>query len=139
MKSKITLFVELAISLFVVLLLSGCFGDGGSSKAYDGTWTATFAPSAAALPAAASGQTVSCTLPATLPTITLVNGVGVTTQIDPCTGTGGVDAYFSIGVAITASTGAVSASVNAATLSGNCISTQTCSATGTYGGLSLAR
>ena len=138
MKSKITLFLELAISLFVVLLLSGCFGDGGSSKAYDGTWTATFAPSAAALPAA-SGATVSCTLPATLPTITLVNGVGVTSQTDHCDGTGGVDAYFSIGVAITASTGAVSASVNAATLSGNCISTQTCAATGTYGGLNLTR
>ena len=139
MKSKITLFLELTISLFIVLLLTGCFGDGGSSNAYDGTWTAVFAGSSATLPPAASGATVSCTLPTPLPTITLVNGIGSTSQTDPCTGTGGVDAYYSISVTITPSTGAVSGIVNGGTLAGHCISTKGCAATGTMGGLSLTR
>jgi hypothetical protein len=68
-----------------------------------------------------------------------VNGIGSTSQIDPCTGTGGVDAYYSITVAITPSTGAMSAIVNAGTLSGQCISTRGCAATGTMGGLTLTR
>ena len=139
MKFRITLFLELTFSMFVVLLLSGCFGDGGSSAAYDGTWTATFASTSAGLPPAASGATVSCTLPAPLPTITLVNGVGTTSQTDSCNGTGGVDAYFSISVAITPATGAVSGIVNGGTLSGQCISTVGCQANGTLGSLHLTR
>lgn len=139
MKSKITLFLELAVSLIIVFVLSGCFGDGGSSKAYDGTWTAVFADSGAGFPPAASGATVSCTLPSPLPTITLVDGIGSTSQTDPCTGTGGVDAYYSISVAITPSTGDVNAIVNGGTFSGKCISTQGCAATGAMGGLTLTR
>jgi hypothetical protein len=139
MKSKITLFVELTISLFIVALLAGCFGDGGSSSAYDGTWTAVFADSGSGLPPAASGATVSCTLPTTLPTITLANGIGSTSQLDPCTGTGGVDAIYLISVAITPATGAVKAIVNGGTLTGQCISAHGCAATGAMGSLSMTR
>jgi hypothetical protein len=139
MKFRITLLPEMTLSLFVVLLLSGCFGDGGSGSAYDGTWTAVFADSGSGLPPAASGETVSCHLPTPLPTITLVNGIGSTSQTDPCTGTGGVDAFYSISVAITPSTGAMKAIINGGTLSGQCISTQGCAVTGTMGGLTLTR
>jgi len=140
MKFRITLFVELTISMFIVFLLAGCFGNGGSSSAYDGTWTAVFADAGTGLPPAASGATVSCTLPSPLPTITLVDGIGSTSQIDPCTGTaGGVDAIYLISVAITPSTGAVKAIVNGGTLTGQCISTRGCPATGTMGSLSLTR
>ena len=140
MKFRITLFLELTISMFIVFLLAGCFGNGGSSSAYDGTWTAVFADSGTGLPPAASGATVSCSLPPTLPTITLENGIGSTSQIDPCTGTaGGVDAIYLISVAITPSTGAVKAIVNGGTLTGQCISTRGCPATGTMGSLSLTR
>ena len=85
MKSKIMLFLESAIALSIVLLLSGCFGDGGSSNAYDGTWTVVFVDSAFVAPApAASGGTATCLLPTPLAKITLVNGIGSTIQYNPC-------------------------------------------------------
>jgi hypothetical protein len=141
MKSKITLFLESAIALFVVLLLSGCFGDGGSSNAYDGTWTAVFTNSAAVLPPAASGQTVTCTLPTPLPTITLVNGVGSTIQRDPCynTAVSPIDIAYVISVKVTASTGAMDAIVEGVPISGQCISAHGCAANTATASLSLTR
>lgn len=141
MKSKITLFLQSAIALFVVLLLSGCFGDGGSSNAYDGTWTAVYTDSAAVLPPAASGQTVTCTLPTTLPTITLVNGVGSTIENDPCYGTAVSPIVISylISVKVTASTGAMNAIVEGVPMSGQCISTHGCAAHTGTASLSLTR
>jgi hypothetical protein len=146
MKFKISLFLESAIALSIVLLLSGCFGDGGSSSAYDGTWNVSFVDSAFVPPTAASGATVSCTLKGypVLPTITLVNGIGSTIQTDTCTGTaafpaGNLDIFYLISVNITASTGAVSAIVGGGTLSGQCISSHGCAAHNGTASLSLQR
>jgi hypothetical protein len=120
--------------------LSGCFGDGGSSNAYDGTWTAVFVDSSVTLPpAAASGGSVACTLPLTLPTITLVNGIGSTSQTDPCFNSVVSGLYYDISVAVTPSTGAVSAIVNGVPLSGQCISTHGCAANTATASLSLTR
>ena len=140
MKFRITLFLELTFSMFVVLLLSGCFGDGGSSAAYDGTWTAGYVDTAFVPPAAAASGAVSCGL-LTIPTITIVDGIGSTTQTNRCTGTaaGTQDFIYFISVAIKASTGAVSAVVNGGSLSGTCISTHGCSAQNGTASLSLTR
>jgi len=144
MKFKITLFLELAFSLFIVLLLSGCFGDGGSSSAYDGTWTAGFVDSAFEPPAPATASgVVSCSVQNPLPTITLVNGIGSTTQTNPCTGTaapsGTTNIVYLISVKVTASTGAMSAIVNGGALTGQCISTHGCAANTGTASLSLTR
>jgi len=141
MKSKIKLFLESAIALFVVLLLSGCFGDGGSSNAYDGTWTAVFTDSAVVLFFVASGQTVTCTLLNPLSAIMLVNGVGSTIQRDPCSGTAvtPLNIAYVISVKVTASTGAMDAIVEGVPMSGQCISTQGCAANTGTASLSLTR
>ena len=144
MKSKLTLFLELAISLVVVFALSGCFGDGGSSSAYDGTWTVGYVDSAfvAPAPATASGV-VSCSVQNPLPTISLANGIGSTSQTDSCTGTaapsGTTDFIYLINVTVTPSTGAMRAVVNGGTLTGQCISTRGCAAQNGTASISLTR
>jgi hypothetical protein len=142
MKSKIMLFLESAIALSIVLLLSGCFGDGGSSNAYDGTWTVVYVDSAFVAPApAASGGTATCLLPTPLAKITLVNGIGSTIQYNPCYNTEvtPLNIVYPISVTITASTGAVSAIVDGAPLSGQCINTHGCAANTGTASLSLTR
>jgi hypothetical protein len=141
MKFRIKLFLELTISMFIVFLLAGCFGDGGSSNAYDGTWTAVFTDTSGTLPPAASGLTVTCVLPTTLPTVTLENGIGSTIQRNPCFNTAvtPLNIDYLISINIKASTGALSAIVNGVSLSGQCISTQGCAAQAGNGTLSLTR
>ena len=147
MKFRISLLLELTISLFIVLLLAGCFGDGGSSSAYDGTWQVGYVDTAFVPPAAVSGATVICAVSTPLPTLTLANGIGSTTQYNYCdqvlAGTpmpGYTEVYiYLIHVAITPSTGAVSAIVNGGTLSGQCISTHGCAARVGTATLSLTR
>lgn len=140
MKSKIALFLELTVALLFVSLLSGCFGDGGVAI-YDGTWTVGFVDSAFVPPTPASGATVTCSVQTPLPTVTLVNGVGSTTQTDTCTDTttGPQQFIYLISVAIENSTGAVNAIVNGSPLTGQCISSIGCSAQAGTGSLSLTR
>jgi len=143
MKIKTITFLELTIPLFFVFLLSGCFGDGGSSAAYDGTWTVGYTDSAFVMPAAASGAVVSCSVQNPLPTITIAQGIGSTTQTDTCTGTtavGGTKNFiYLISVAINIPTGTTTTIVNGSTLTGKCISTIGCAAQAGTQSLSLTR
>ncbi len=124
MRFKMTRLLALIIPSFIALLLTGCFGSGSNTPTYDGTWTATVAD---------SSFTPPCTLPPTLPTVTLVDGAGSTRQINSCT-TG--QFLYLISVSITTSTGVVKAVVNGTTLTGQCVSAVGCGAQG--GTLSLA-
>lgn len=138
-----TRILELLIPSAIVFLLAGCFGSGGKSVAYDGTWTVAFADSSFVPPAAASGVAVSCTVQNPLPTVTLIGGAGSTSQRNTCTGTAtmsGTQSYiYLISVAINISTGAMSAVVNGSTLSGKCISKVGCAASNGTQSLSLTR
>jgi hypothetical protein len=143
MRSKLAMLLELGVVAVIVAMLSGCFGDGGSQGTYDGTWTLQFNTANRVLPPAASGATVACFLPRTPTTITLVDGAGTATQVDYCTGTttpsGETSIPYQVGIAITVSTGAVTAQVNGGTLTGQCISAFSCAANGAAGSLSLTR
>jgi len=136
--------LELIIPLFVALLLPGCIGGGGGPT-YDGTWTALYVgPSP---PPAGGGTTVACSVQNPLPTITLVNGTGSTSQLDTCRSStpasGVVDTrnyIYQISVAVTTSTNVVNAIVNGTPLTGQCISAYGCAAQGgTTSSLSLTR
>lgn len=144
MRSKMALLLELGVVAAIVAMLSGCFGDGATPN-YDGTWTVVFADSAFTPPAPVSGATVSCGTLLPLPTVALANGVGSTTQTNRCNhidGTGVIftqDYGYNISVAITTSTGAVSAVVNGTPLTGHCISSVGCYAQAGTGSLNLSR
>lgn len=130
-------------ALIVSASLSGCFGDGGTGQGteFDGTWTVTYV-NPADIPAAGTGQTVTCNQPAV--TMTITNGTGSTTQTltctitDPAAPTTNPSFYYLISVAIN-SVGDVNAIVNGAPLSGTCISTIGCSAHTSTTSLSLTR
>ena len=85
MRFKITSIVGLIIPVLATLFLAGCLTGGGGGPTYDGTWTVGYVDSSFTLPAAASGTTVTCTVQTPLPTITLVNGTGSTSQTNTCT------------------------------------------------------
>lgn len=144
MKSKIALWLELGVVALVVSTLAGCFGDGAAPN-YDGNWTAVFSNSAFVPPAPISGATVSCGTVLPLPTVTLTNGIGSTTQIDRCDhilGTGVIASSvygYSISVAINTTTGAVSAVVNGGPMTGTCISAVGCYARSGTASLNLSR
>ncbi len=137
MKSKIALFLELSLSLFIIALLSGCFGDGGTAN-YDGTWTAGVADSATVT---ISGVAATCVVSMPLPTITLTNGTGSTSQINICSASGvaPTNYIYLVSVAINDSTGVMNAIVNGAALTGQCISSVGCSAQAATLSLSLTR
>lgn len=137
MKSKIALFLELGLSLFIITLLSGCFGDGGTAN-YDGNWTAGVADSA---PVTISGVAATCVVSMPLPTVTLANGIGSTSQINICSASGvaPTNYIYLVSVAINNSTGVMNAIVNGTALTGQCISSVGCSARATTLSLSLTR
>jgi len=137
MKSKIALFLELTISLFIITLLSGCFGDGGIAN-YDGTWTAGVADS---VPITISGVAATCVVSTPLPAITLTNGIGSTSQTNICSASGvaPTNVLYLVSVAIDNSTGVVDAIVNGSPLTGQCISSSGCSAQDATLSLSLTR
>lgn len=135
MRSKMVLLLELGVVAAIVAMLSGCFGDGATPN-YDGVWNAAVANSN---PITISGVAATCLVTA-IPTITLNDGIGSTTQTDNCSnGTSSVLATYLISVAITTSTGAVKAIVNGSTISGQCISSYGCAAQGSGFSLSLTR
>ena len=141
MKIKTTSFLQLTVPLFIVLLLSGCFGDGGGTN-YDGIWTVGYVDSSFVPPAAASSSVaVVCTVSTPLPTVTIVNGAGSTSQTNTCIGTVSDPQNFIylISIAINASTGVVSAIVNGSSLTGQCISAKGCGAQSGTKSLSLTR
>jgi hypothetical protein len=137
MKSKIALFLELAVASIFVSVLSGCFGDGGVAI-YDGTWTAGVADSA---PITISGVAATCTVSMPLPTITLANGIGSTSQTNICSASGvpATNFIYLVSVAVDNSTGVMNAIVNGSPLTGQCISSSGCSAQDTTLSLSLTR
>lgn len=142
MRFKLTMFLELTFSLLVVLLLAGCFGDGGGPT-YDGTWTAGYADSGFT-PTVVSGVTPTCTVQTPLPTIKLENGAGSTSQLNTCTYSPPTVAppiqyIYLISVAVTPSTGVVNAIVNGSALTGQCISAVGCGAQSGTKSLSLTR
>jgi hypothetical protein len=143
MKSKFALLMKLGVVLAVVSTLSGCFGDGGSSAAYDGTWTVSYTNSAFVPPTAGTGATVSCYVESPAATITLGGGTGSAVQTNYCLGTasptGRTDFSYYISVAVIPSTGAVTAIVNGSTLTGQCVSTHGCAAQNGTASLSLTR
>jgi hypothetical protein len=143
MKIKTITFLELTIPLFFVFLLSGCFGDGGSSATYDGIWTVGFTDSSFVKPAAATGAVVSCTVQYPMPQITIAEGIGSTTQTNTCTGTaapGGTENFiYLISVSINIPNGITTAIVNGSTLTGKCISPIGCAAQAGTQSLSLTR
>jgi hypothetical protein len=148
MRFKISTILELIVPLSIALLLAGCFGTGGGGPTYDGLWTVRYlGPTPAQI---VQGATVACTLPTPLPTVTLVNGAGSTSQTDTCdnilTASGVATVVQSpkytylISVAVTLSTNVVNAQVNGVPFTGECISAHGCAAqAGTTSTLSLTR
>jgi hypothetical protein len=141
MRFKITSIVGLIVPVLAALLLAGCLTGGGGGPTYDGTWTVGYVDSSFTPPAAASGATVICTVQNPLPTVTLVNGTGSTSQTNTCVGTvsGPQSFIYLISVAITTSTSVVNAIVNGVPLTGQCISAYGCAAQSGTKSLSLTR
>ena len=150
MRFRITSIVGLIFPVLAALLLAGCLTGGGGGPTYDGTWTVSYVDSSFTPPTflITSASGVSTTLPAScsvqnpLPTITLVNGTGSTTQTLNCTGSAAnqnQNFIYLISVAITTSTSVVNAIVNGVPLTGQCISAFGCAAQSGTKSLSLSR
>ena len=138
----------LELSAFVIglpLLLIGCIGSGGGGAgsggtAYDGVWSVSY--STTINPTPPSGQFVQCNGPQVPMTVT--DGKGSTTFYRNClfyTASGvqsafpSVTLYYDIGVSITSPTTAgagdiLNAVVAGNNLTGTCVSTRGCSASG---------
>jgi hypothetical protein len=144
MRFKISMILELIIPFSLALFLAGCFGGGGGST-YDGTWTVGYVTSAPILNTGTASITGVCSVQNPLPTITLVNGTGSTSQTNSCTftpasGVAITQPYiYLISVAINSSTNVVNAIVNGVPLTGQCISAYGCAAQAGTSTLSLTR
>ncbi len=146
MRFRITSIIGVVVPVLASLFLAGCLTGGGGGPTYDGTWTVGYVDSGFTPTPAVTGATVTCTVQTPLPTITLTNGTGSTSQTNTCistTATSGVvgtqTLIYLISVAVTTSTSAVNAIVNGAPLTGQCISALGCAAQSGTKSLSLTR